>query len=78
MTDEEYEAWLGSQELNLVDTSLPNEENLITMFSYAMRTTTAEERAKSLVDVANMCLAMADKTLGSQNLVAKCLVLNKH
>jgi hypothetical protein len=30
------------------------------------------------VDVANMALAMADKTLGSQVPVAKCLVLELH
>lgn len=81
MPDEAYERFLreagGSS-----DPETPSEENLVNLFSSMVRETNPEMKAKGFVDVANMALAlalaMADKTLGSQVSVAKCLVLDLH
>lgn len=78
MTDLEYTEWFANSGSELIDLNYPSEENLINLFSAAVRTISVEERAQSLVDVANMCLALADKTLGAQSVVATCIVLNKH
>jgi hypothetical protein len=39
---------------------------------------TQEGRAQRLIDVANLCIAMADKSLGSQVPVGTCLTLTRH
>jgi hypothetical protein len=75
--DEAYEVWLREAG-GMSDPDSPTEENLVTLFSNTLRETTPEARARGFVDVANMALAMADKTLGSQVPVAKCLVLDLH
>lgn len=60
------------------DPDSPSEENLVNLFSNTMRETDPEMKARGFVDVANMALAMADKTLGCQVPVAKCLMLDLH
>jgi hypothetical protein len=77
LSDAEHSAWLA-QAGGVVDLSAPTEENLIALFSDAVRETDPTQRAQSWINVANMCLAMADVTLGAQNYVATCVVLNKH
>jgi hypothetical protein len=76
MTDAEYEAWFAG--FVSIDCPIPGEEDLVALFSQAMRTTLPEERAQSLVDVANMCLAMADRVLGAQSHVVTCVTLARH
>lgn len=75
--DEAYERWLREAGGG-TDPDSPTEENLVNLFSNTLRETNSEARARGFVDVANMALAMADKTLGSQVPVAKCLVLDLH
>lgn len=77
VADETYERWLREAG-GVSDPDSPTEENLVNLFSSTLRETSPEARAKGFVDVANMALAMADKTLGSQVPVAKCLVLDLH
>ena len=75
--DAAYEAWLRDAG-RVSDPDSPSEENLVNLFSNTLRETSPEARARGFVDVANMALAMADKTLGCQVPVAKCLVLDLH
>jgi hypothetical protein len=77
MGDDAYARWAEQMGIDL-DTTTPNEENIVRLFSETMRETDPLAKAKGFVDVANMALAMADKTLGSQVPVAKCLVLDLH
>jgi hypothetical protein len=77
MPDEAYERFLREAGASS-DPETPSEENLLNLISSTMRETNPEMKAKGFVDVANMSLAMADKTLGSQVPVAKCLVLDLH
>jgi hypothetical protein len=50
----------------------------VEVFSKALREETPEGRAQGLIDAANMCIAMADKSLGSQVPVGNCLTLTRH
>jgi hypothetical protein len=77
MPEEAYERFLREAG-GMSDPNSPSEENLVNLFSNTMRETNPEMKAQGFVDVANMALAMADKTLGSQVPVAKCLVLELH
>jgi hypothetical protein len=77
MSDAEHSAWLA-QAGGVVDLSAPTEENLIALVSDAMREINPTQKAQYWIDAANMCWAMADVTLGAQNYVATCVVLNKH
>lgn len=77
LDDNEYSAWLA-QVGEVRNLSAPSEEALVELFSDAVREQDPREKAKQLVHVANMCWALADKTLGAQGLVATCMVLNKH
>jgi hypothetical protein len=77
VSDDTYERWLREAG-GVSDPDSPTEENLVNLFSNTLRETSTEARARGFVDVANMALAMADKTLGSQVPVAKCLVLELH
>lgn len=50
-----------------------SDERLIELVGTTLRETTPEARARCLVDLANLCYAMADKTLGSKEPSAKFL-----
>ena len=56
----------------------PSEKRLVEILSEAMRTDEMHEKAQYFVDLANMAMAMADKTLGSQSLVATSIELRSH
>jgi hypothetical protein len=76
MTDEEYDTWFQK-----ATGSNPNgfsEEDLISQLSDAIRCDVKERKAEYYVRLANMSLAMADKTLGCQSIVATSLVHVKH
>jgi hypothetical protein len=75
LDDAAFDTWLLDQsgQANLSDDQL-----LVEVFSKMMMEDTPGGRAQALVDVANMCLAMADKSLGSQVPVATCLTLTRH
>jgi hypothetical protein len=75
MDNATFDAWLLEQS---GAANLSDDELLVEVFSKMMMEDTPEGRAKALVNVANMCLNMADKTLGSQVPVATCLTLTRH
>ena len=77
LSDESYERWLREAG-GVGDPDSPTEENLVALFSNTLRETNREAKAQGFVDVANMALAMADKTLGCQVPVAKCLMIDLH
>lgn len=79
MDEGAYEKWLREcAGIDWQDTTVPSEENMIEMLSNAIRADSAEWKAQQFIDLANMALAMADKTLGCQSVVATSLVLTKH
>lgn len=75
--EDTYERWLREAG-GMTDPDDPSEENLAKLFTVTAMETSPEGKARGLVDIANMALALADKTLGSQVPVAKCLVLELH
>ena len=77
VSEESYERWLREAG-GVSDPDSPTEENLVALFSNTLRETNIEAKAQGFVDVANMALAMADKTLGCQVPVAKCLIIDLH
>lgn len=77
ISDETYQRWLLDAGV-VSDPDAPTEENLIRVFCDTMRTLQPEARARGFVDLANMALAMADKTLGSQVPVTRCLIVDLH
>lgn len=77
ISDETYERW--AEQLGMVSSpDSPTEENMVRLVSNTMREMDTKQRAKGYIDIANMALALADKTLGSQVPVAKCLTLDVH
>ena len=76
VSEEAYALWL--REAGMSDPDSLSEENLAKLFTITAMETDPEAKAQSFVDIANMAMAMADKTLGSQVPVAKCLVLDLH
>lgn len=50
-----------------------NEVRLVELVSATLREIEPAARARGFVDLANMCYAMADKSLGSQTPPTKCL-----
>jgi hypothetical protein len=72
MSDGAFDDWL----LNIGNYASGDElsdERLVPLVGTTLRETTPEARAHGLVDLANLCYAMADKTLGSRALADKCL-----
>lgn len=55
-----------------------SEERLVGLLSDALREPSPLAKAQLLVDIANMSMALADKTLGAQDLVATSVVLTRH
>lgn len=77
MTDAEHMQWMREQGVPFVDMSQPSEEALCHLVGDALRTLDPMQRAQTLVDVANMCLALADTALGAQRVMPQCLVLER-
>lgn len=50
-----------------------SEERLLQLVSATLREVGPEARAQGFVDLANLCFAMAEKALGSQTPVTKCI-----
>lgn len=78
MNDAEHLQWLQEEGANFTYISEPTEENLCRLISEALRSIDKGDRARSFIDIANMSLALADKTLGADAVVPQCLVLHKH
>lgn len=75
MDNATFDAWLLEQSGT---PGMSDDELLVEVFSKALREETPEGRAQGLIDAANMCIAMADKSLGSQVPVGTCLTLTRH
>lgn len=78
MSEAQYVEWLRSLGIEPMDVTTPSEENLCRLVSDALRALDREKRARLFIDIANMSLALADKTLGAQKIVPQCLVLQQH
>lgn len=76
-SEDDLKAWIDTVG-SFVDPIAPNEQNLINLFSDAIRETDPMARADAFVALANMSLAMADMALGSLDYVVACLMLSKH
>jgi hypothetical protein len=74
MNDVEFDTWLLEQSTAL-DQS--DDERLIAVVSNVLRQDTPEGRAQGLLDAANVCIALADKTLGSQTAIGTCLTFTR-
>ena len=72
MSDDVFDEWLQKiSGLNPGDDL--TEERLVILVSTTLRELKPEARARGLVALANLCYAMAVKTLGAQHPVTKCL-----
>lgn len=72
MGDEVFDDWLRDLGGHAAEDGL-NDERLVELVGTTLWEATPETRARSLVDLANLCYAMADKTLGLQIPSARCL-----
>lgn len=72
VSDNIFDDWLRGMSDRIPGDGLCD-ERLIELVGKTLRKTTPEARARCLVDLANLCYAMADKTLGSRTPSAKCL-----
>jgi hypothetical protein len=75
MDNAAFDAWLLEQS---TAPGSSDDERLVEVVSKALMEDTQEGRAQRLIDVANLCIAMADKSLGSQVPVGTCLTLTRH
>lgn len=76
MSTEEYEVWLSSQSGISLFGEI-SEENLVDILKAAIMEVDPRAKASLLIDMANVSMALADKTLGVKGLVATAVVL-KH
>jgi hypothetical protein len=74
MDNVEFDTWLLEQNIALDQL---DDERLIAVVSKVFREETPEGRAQGLLDAANLCMALADKSLGSQIAVGTCLTLTR-
>ncbi|MGF6276430.1 hypothetical protein ABIB38_004845 [Massilia sp. UYP11] len=72
MSDDAFDDWLRDLGGHATGDAL-NDERLVELVSATLRDAKPEDRARNLVELANLCYAMADKTLGSRTPSAKCL-----
>lgn len=72
MSDDAFDDWLRDSGDHTTGDGL-NDERLVELVGATLRESAPETRAQGLVDLANLCYAMADKTLGSRTPSAKCL-----
>lgn len=72
MSDEVFDDWLHNLSGSSSKRDL-SEEHLVELVSSTLREVTPEARARGFVDLANLCYAMADKTLGCETPVRTCI-----
>lgn len=72
MSDSAFDDWLCNVGNDASEDGL-SDERLVSLVGTTLRETTPEARAYGLVDLANLCYAMADKTLGLRAPADKCL-----
>jgi hypothetical protein len=72
MRDEVFDDWLRDLAGHATGDGL-NDERLVELVGTTLREAAPEARARGLVDLANLCYAMADKALGSRAPSPRCL-----
>lgn len=72
MSDDTFNNWLHEISDRTLGDAL-SDECLVKLVGVTLRETTPEARARCLVNLANLCYAMADKTLGSTAPASKFL-----
>lgn len=72
MSNDDFDDWLRDVSVRTPKDNL-NEDRLVELVSATLREIEPAARARGFVDLANMCYAMADKSLGSQTPATKCL-----
>ncbi len=72
MSDDVFDDWLRDLRGHAAGDGL-SDERLVELVGTTLREAMPEARAQGLVDLANFCYAMADKTLGSQAPTTRCL-----
>jgi hypothetical protein len=72
MSNDVFDDWLRDISGRAAGGDL-SEERLVELVGTTLREVTPEARAKGFIDLANLCYAMADKALGSQTPLRKCL-----
>lgn len=77
MSEEEYEEFVRNPSGDPANAG-PTEQKLLDIVSAAIAADTPEAKALFFVELANMAIAMADKTLGAQGFVATSVQLQKH
>ncbi|WP_426172569.1 hypothetical protein [Pseudoduganella sp. R-34] len=75
--ENEYSAWL-QQVGGVHGMPAASDEQVVAVVSDAIREQNPRVKAELWVEGANLCMAMADKTLGAQGLVTTSLALTKH
>ncbi|TQK01258.1 hypothetical protein [Herbaspirillum sp. SJZ107] len=75
LTDADFDEWLRRQ---ADDMAIPDDELLAETVSKAIREDMPEAKAQWLLDVANLCMAMAERALGCQAPIVTCLTLTRH
>ncbi|MFN3790506.1 hypothetical protein [Massilia sp.] len=65
MDDGAFDNWLHNIGNDASEHGL-SDERLMSLVGITLRETTPQARAQALVDLANLCYAMADKTLGAR------------
>jgi len=75
--ESEYSTWM-KQVGGVHGMPEASEEQVAAVVSDAMREQNPRVKADLWVESANLCMAMADKTLGAQGLVTTSLALTKH
>jgi hypothetical protein len=73
MRNDVFDDWLRDMRGDFAPQDNLTEEHLVQLVGATLREVKPEIRAKGFVDLANLCYAMADKTLGSQAPGTKCL-----
>lgn len=71
MSNDDFDDWL--RDISGRPKGEPNEDSLVELVSATLREVEPATRARGFVDLANMCYAMADKSLGAQTPATKCL-----
>ena len=72
MSNDDFDDWLRDISGRTPKDDL-NENRLVELVSATLREIEPAARARGFVDLANMCYAMADKSLGAQSPATKCL-----
>lgn len=78
MSDSEYEQWLQQMCADHFGNFELTERNLLALVSNVIKEDSAISKAQMLLNLANFCMAMADRTLGSQGSVITAVELMRH